>query len=97
MGGRLSHDELERFDCLGSPPIDATRSRILSLMSKTMDDLIVDLLRKYPEGVTSAFIHETVANSITTLARTEDRLDDLIKDGVVVLVFIDGQAIYAIA
>ena len=62
-----------------------------------MVDLIVELLRKYPEGTTSAFIHDSVAGTSTTLARTEDRLDDLIKDGVVVLVFIDGQAIYAIA
>ena len=62
-----------------------------------MDDLIVELLRKYPEGATSAFIHESVAGASTAIARTEDRLDDLVKDGVVILVFIEGQAVYAIA
>ena len=74
----------------------ASRSAILHIMSKTMDDLIAELLRKYPEGATSAFIHESVAG-VTTLARTEDCLDDLVKDGVIVLIFVEGITAYAIA
>lgn len=61
-----------------------------------MDNAILEFLKDYPEGATSEAIHETVAD-FTTLARTEDRLDDLIKDGSVVLVFIEGQTVYAIA
>lgn len=75
----------------------AIRSRILSLIEKTMDIKILELLKGYPEGATSAFIHETVAGASTTIARTEDRLDDLVKDGFIVLAFIKGQSVYAIA
>ena len=94
----MPYEDVKRFDCLDSPPIDATgRSRILSLMSKTMDIKILEFLKGYPEGATSAFIHESVASDSTTIARTEDRLDDLVKDGFVVLAFIEGKTVYAIA
>ena len=62
-----------------------------------MDDLIVELLRKYPEGKTSAFIHETVTDPYLTLVETENRLDDLMGEARVVLAFIEGQTVYAIA
>ena len=66
-------------------------------MSKTMDYLIIEFLKGYPEGSTSEFIHESVTSSKMNLAQTEDALDDLIKDKFIVLAFIDGKAVYAIA
>ena len=62
-----------------------------------MDSLIVEFLKNYPEGRTSKAIHKEVTDPYLTLAQTEDRLDDLRLEAFVVLAFIDGPTVYAIA
>ena len=62
-----------------------------------MDWTILEFLKKYPQGATSAAIHKAVTDPHLNLAQTEDRLDDLQSDAYVVLTFIDGKAVYAIA
>ena len=62
-----------------------------------MDYAIIEFLKGYPEGVTSEAVWEAVTAPKMNLAKTEDALDDLIKDNFIVLAFIEGKAVYAIA
>ena len=62
-----------------------------------MDYAIIEFIKGYPEGVTSEVIWEAVTAPRMNLARTEDALDDLIKDKFIVLSFIDSKTVYAIA
>jgi len=62
-----------------------------------MDYAIIEFLKGYPKGVTSEAIWEAVTAPKMNLARTEDALDDLIKDNFIVLTFIDSKAVYATA
>ena len=62
-----------------------------------MDYAIVEFIKGYPEGVTSETVWKAVTAPRLDLARTEDALDDLIKDRFVVLAFVDGITVYAIA
>lgn len=62
-----------------------------------MDYAIIEFLKGQTEGATSEVIHKAVTASKMNLARTEDALDDLIKDNFIVLAFIDSKAVYAIA
>ena len=62
-----------------------------------MDYAIIEFLKGRTEGATSEAIHKAVTSPKMNLARTEDALDDLIKDRFVVLAFVDGITVYAIA
>ena len=62
-----------------------------------MDYAIIEFIKGYPEGVTSEAIWKAVTAPKMNLARTEDALDDLIKDKFIVLSFIDSKTVYAIA
>ena len=62
-----------------------------------MDWTILEFLKNYPEGKSSKDIHKEVTDPYLTLAQTEDRLDDLRIEAFVVLAFIDGLTVYAIA
>ena len=62
-----------------------------------MDWTILEFLKKYPEGRTSKAIHAAVTSPHLNLVQTEDRLDDLIDDAFIILTFIDGVTVYAIA
>ena len=62
-----------------------------------MDYAIIEFLKGQSEGATSKVIYESVTSSRMNLARTEDALDDLIKDKFIVLAFVDGITVYAIA
>ena len=62
-----------------------------------MDYAIIEFLKGHTEGATSEVIWETVTSPKMNLARTEDALDDLIKDKFIVLSFIDSRTVYAIA
>ena len=62
-----------------------------------MDYLILEFLKNYPEGATSEAVHKSVTAPHLNLAQTEDRLDDLQSDAFIVLAFIDGVTVYAIA
>ena len=62
-----------------------------------MDYAIIEFIKGYPEGVTSETVWKAVTAPRLDLARTEDALDDLIKDNFIVLAFIEGQTVYAVA
>ena len=62
-----------------------------------MDWTILEFLKNYPEGKSSKAIHKEVTDPYLTLAQTEDLLDDLRLEAFVVLAFIDGITVYAIA
>ena len=62
-----------------------------------MDWTIIEFLKGQPEGATSEAIHAAVTSPHLNLVQTEDRLGDLIDDAFIVLAFIDGVTIYAIA
>ena len=62
-----------------------------------MDWTILEFLKNYPEGKSSESIHKEVTDPYLTLAQTEDRLDDLRLEAFVVLAFVDGLTVYAIA
>lgn len=62
-----------------------------------MDYLILEFLKNHPEGATSATIHKAITDPHLTLVQTENRLDDLINEAFVILAFIEGKTVYAIA
>lgn len=61
-----------------------------------MDIKILDFLKNCPSGATSIAVHTAVAGPNMTMARIEDALDDLIKDGLISLDFISGITVYTI-
>ena len=67
------------------------------ISESNMDYLILEFLKNYPEGATSAAVHKAVTDPHLNLAQTEDRLDDLRSDAFIVLAFIEGVTVYAIA
>ena len=62
-----------------------------------MDYAIIEFLKGQTEGATSEAIWKAVTAPRMNLARTEDVLDDLIKDNFIALAFVEGKAVYAIA
>ena len=62
-----------------------------------MDYAIIEFIKGYPEGVTSEVVWKAITSPKMNLAKTEDALDDLVKDDLIVLSFIDSKTVYAIA